>query len=147
MEISGDLFIIRNGFLPTANKRYPASMWIYWFPALALTIFVYSTLSVVPDWRESLVSIYGPSMITWGIAIPLGVLFLALAVLSGTREGPKKLSGLMWLAVISVSTGYFLFTIDILVEQVHLIEYGILGWLYYLPLRKIISNRLVFITA
>ena len=75
------------------------------------------------------------------------VFFLALAVLSDTREGPKKLYGLMWLAVISVSTGYFLFTIDILVEQVHLMEYGILGWLYYLPLRKIISNRLVFITA
>ena len=76
MEISGDLFMIRKGFLPTAKKRYPASMWIYWFPALALTIFVYSTLSVVPDWRESLVSIYGPSMITWGIAIPLGFFFL-----------------------------------------------------------------------
>ena len=139
--------MIRNSFHLTANKLYPASMWIYWFPALALTIFVYSTLSVVPDWRESLVSIYGPSMITWGIAIPLGVFFLALAVLSDTREGPKKLYGLMWLAVISVFTGYFLFIIDILVEQVHLMEYGILGWLYYLPLRKIISNRLVFITA
>ena len=103
-----------------------------WVILLAYAAFIDLTLATVPVWREMLVERFGPGVftaITYGAAVILVSVTLGVMIF---RKREKSALAYLSLAVILLFLRHVMrHWITIPVEQIHFVEYGIMGFLAY----------------
>lgn len=122
-------------------------MFLFWLPPLAFTLFIYTTLSSVPKVWEMAFSKFGRPAIKVSIEITVALLFFAVLVYLVFFVKNHRTSRILWLFAIGFVYAYLISTIEIVVEQVHLLEYGILGGLYLLPWQRILKDKTAYFAA
>ncbi len=109
---------------------------ISWILLIAWVGFIYLTLGTVPDWRDTLVENYGEEVFTTisftGAGIAL-VILLGIMILYYRQK--KILPYVSLLIVLGFLAHVMLNWIRLPVEQIHFIEYGMVGFLAYNALR------------
>lgn len=115
-------------------------MLLSWLAPFAFTVLIFFPLfsGYRPLFQHDL------SVIKVYIGIFLSILYLSVAFYLFFWGKSDKTARLIWFSVVLFCYGYLIYIIEILVEQVHLIEYGIVTWLYYLSLRKNIKDKMVY---
>jgi len=117
-----------------SRKAKTASAWII---LIAWVAFIYLTLGTVPKWREFLVTRYGEgvfAVITFAIG-GVAVAFILGFMIIRNRE--KRLLPYIALITIVLFLRYVMrHWITIPVEQIHFIEYGLVGFLSFNALRR-----------
>jgi|GEM_PF-1181635 len=124
---------------PNHPERTSSSPWKAawaWFLLLAWEGFILLTLSTVPTWREQLEERWGEGVyeaITYGAA---GLALLALLAYMIFRLRERRILPYVSLALVLAALRYVTtHWIVIPVEQIHFIEYGMVGFLSYNALR------------
>jgi len=109
---------------------------------------IYSTLGVMPAVRNFAADTFGPTVFTWVAGTLLGVTVLgALAYVVRTRL-IRGFTGYANFTVIAlVYTGLLVVFGEIPVEQIHVIQYGLMGVLVYMALDKDRSQRALLLRA
>ena len=106
---------------------------LYWLLAALWTAIIYLTLPYAPVWRDWLTDKFS------GYFIPITVLVLLLLVLVFTLirmiRSRSSLQDYIFFAILIAAYWYSLSRIEILIEQVHFLEYGLLAYLVILALR------------
>ncbi|MFH0880847.1 MAG: VanZ family protein, partial [Lentisphaerota bacterium] len=119
-----------------------------WGVLLAYAAFIDLTLSTVPAWREALIQRFGESVfdkITYGAAIAL--LSGILAVMIFRNREKQLLPYLSLIAILLFLRHVLRHWITIPVEQIHFIEYGLMGFFAYNALRFHLRGWLLVIAA
>lgn len=122
-------------------------MLLSWFPPLAFTLFIYSTLSSVPKLWGMIFSKFSRSAIMGTIEILLAGLFLSAIAYLVFRVKTGRTAKILWLFGVGFVYAGFILSIEIVVEQVHLVEYGVLAGLYLSPFRKLLKDQTAFYAA
>jgi hypothetical protein len=109
---------------------------LYWTILLAFVAFIYATLNVIPIWREALVKKFGETVfatITYGAAGFFSALILYIMIV---RNREKKILPYVAVFLVLFALRYVMVHwITIPVEQIHFIEYALVGFLAYNALR------------
>ncbi|MFQ5451685.1 MAG: VanZ family protein [Nitrospinaceae bacterium] len=132
-------------YLDSGNTAPPP--WLVGIPALLFILVIFSTLSIVPEWWGFFLSRYDPSLLTFWIKISLTLPGVGLVCYLTVRDGQGGFGHFLWLASVLLASAILLATRRFPAEQIHLLEYGILGWLIYLPLRGVFPDRTVYPAA
>lgn len=117
-----------------------------WIPPLAFTLLIFFTLPYAPKWG-AIIWTFNPSSIKRIIGISLFILYLSVVIYFYWKGENNKTARVIWFSLVLFSYGYLIYSIKYIIEQVHLIEYGILTIFYYLSLRKSIKDKFVFYIA
>lgn len=98
--------------------------------------FIYLTLGTVPDWRDTLVENYGEDIFTTISFTGAGIALLALLGILVLYYRQKKLLPYVSLLIFLGFLAYVMLNwIRLPIEQIHFIEYGLVGFLAYNALR------------
>jgi len=107
-----------------------------WAILLAYAAFIDLTLATVPVWRERLIERFGPgvfAVITYGAAVILVSVVLGVMIF---RNREKNIFAYLSLVAILLFLRHVVqYWITIPIEQIHFIEYGIMGFLAYSALK------------
>jgi hypothetical protein len=87
---------------------------------------------------------YDPFLIKGAIAVVFAIFYLSVILYLYFWGKSGKRARAIWFSVVIVCFGYLIYDLEIVVEQFHLVEYSILTGLYYVPLKKIIRDKMVF---
>ena len=121
---------------PPAERKFRRRAVFAWALLLAYAAFIDLTLSTVPVWREWLVERFGMGVfatVTYGAAVILLSVILAVMIF---RHREKNVFAYLSLAIILLFLRHVMrHWITIPVEQIHFIEYGIMGFLAYAALK------------
>ncbi|MBU1881055.1 VanZ family protein, partial [bacterium] len=117
-------------------KSKPTAIIFAWALLFVWVGFIFATLGTVPDWRDYLVEKYGEEIfttITFG-AGGVGLLILLVVMIFGYKR-----RGITPYFMLTVSLGFLTYVllnwITLPVEQIHFVEYGIVGLLAFNALR------------
>ncbi len=97
-------------------------------------LFIYATLGIMPHIRTILTSVFGDSIYN-------SVIFIALVFLAGLlyylirRIKFKGISSVIAAVILAGIYAYAFMILDVAIERVHYIQYGILGFLFYRTFR------------
>jgi VanZ family protein len=109
---------------------------IAWLLLFAWVGFIYLTLGTVPDWRDTLVERYGESVFT---TITFAGGALGLAVLLGVMIFYYRQKRALPYIALFLNLAFFVWALKVWialpVEQIHFVEYGIVGFLSFNALR------------
>lgn len=116
-----------------------------WTFVLSYTLFIYATLPIMPKvWsylkeRIGVFAIYFPY-----ISLAIIGFFLFIYLVFYRR---KDISVYIWFGVIACLYIYGLGQLELAVEKIHFVQYGILSCLVFRALRNDIKNRLIYLWA
>lgn len=131
----------------TLTKQSVAKRAIAWALLLAWVAFIYLTLGTVPKWREALVDLYGQGVFTILTYLFAGLsLAILLAIMIIHNREKKLFPYLALIAILFFLRHVMTHWIFIPVEQIHFIEYGIVGVLAFNALRYHLKG-LALVTA
>jgi len=118
------------------SSRKPVKIVLAWALLLLWIGTIYATLGIVPNWRDSLVERFGENVFTTITfsAGGLGLVILLIVMIFGYKR--RNVINYLMLAVSLGFLSYVLLNwITLPIEQIHFIEYGIVGFLTYNALR------------
>ncbi len=115
-------------------------MILSWFPPLAFTIFIFVALVR----RFTILLPYDPFLLKAAVGTVTSVFYFSVVYYLHFRGKGDTRSRIIWFSIIIICFGYLIYYIEIVVEQFHLIEYSILTWLYFLALKRVIKDEVVF---
>lgn len=120
---------------------------VLWTAIVLYTGVIYATLPLVARWRKTLVESYGPGVfdnIYWVfVALALGFLVYLFLRLRGTR----LVRALVVLGVVGTMYAYYLTGMRYSVERIHFLEYGLLGALLLVAMRRYVDNFVASLCA
>lgn len=116
-----------------------------WAVVLLYTLFIYATLPIMPRiWNYlkkhiGVFVLYSPyiSLAIIGFSLILYIIFYHR----------KDISVYLWFGIIAYLYIYGLGQLELAVEKIHFVEYGILSCLVFKALRNDIKNKLIYLWA
>jgi hypothetical protein len=118
-----------------------------WIPPLAFTLFILLTLPLAPVWWNFVLTRTGENALTGWMGMASSFFFFsALAFLLFRKRG-GKIASLIWLLGVGFCYWRLLRSVQNIVEQAHLLEYGILAVLYYISFKRTEGGRAAIINA
>ncbi len=114
-----------------------------WLIVISYTLFIYITLPYAPILRDSIINSLGERIISIIVGAIVGsigiIIFLFL------KRQKSNLSSYIWLIILSAIYTYFLLTINIIVEKVHFIQYGLLSLFIFYALRNHFNDLSIYL--
>jgi hypothetical protein len=109
---------------------------IAWMLLIAWIGFIYLTLGTVPKWREVLIDRWGQDVFATLTYLFAGIALLSITAVMIVSKKEKKVFPYVWLIAILLLLHHVMtHWITIPVEQIHFIEYGMVGVLAFNALR------------
>jgi len=135
-ENSSELRPYQSQDSPPGFKRSRWRAFFAWALLLSYAAFIDLTLSSVPTWREELSKRYGDgafTTITYAAAVILLTIILAVMIFRNREKKPWAYISLV--AILLFLRHVMRHWMTIPSEQIHFVEYGIMGFLAYHALR------------
>ena len=111
----------------------PAKRSLLWFAAILWIAIIFLTLPYAPVWRDWIAEHLHEVVILIAVIAILLLVFIATMVRMIRRKA--SFSDYVFYVIIVIGYIYSLSRIDIIVEQVHFVDYGLLAWLIISALR------------
>ncbi len=115
-----------------------------WFPPLVFTLCLFLTLSPVRNFWDFVSAYFSLSSIRNFTEILLAIFFLAAALYFFFAIKKGKTRRLLWLFAAALGYSFIFYSNENTIEIAHIAEYGVLTWLYCLPLKKSIKDKTIF---
>ncbi|KPL05968.1 hypothetical protein AMJ86_10280 [bacterium SM23_57] len=112
---------------------HPAKRFLLWFAAILWTAVIFLTLPYAPVWRDWIAEHLHEVVILIAVIAILLLVFIATMVRMIRRKA--SFPDYVFYVLIVIGYIYSLSRIDIVVEQVHFVEYGLLAWFIISALR------------
>jgi hypothetical protein len=129
------------------SNAFSRSEWMLWIAITLYTSLIYSTLSLVPLVRKMLVERYGYDIFDW-IFVLYGLAALGI-IIYGVRtfRGFTLLRYFTMTAAAAAIFVWYLLRLPFAIERIHLLEYGLLGMLFCVALRRRLSKAAAYCAA
>lgn len=122
--------------------KFAKGDWLYWSFIAFYTGIIYSTLSLVVPVRKTLVERFGTACFDSVIWI-FGALGIgAAAVVLKSLSGKRRLVALLMLAAVAGVYSWYIGRLAYAIERIHLLEYGLLGFLVLAAVYRQVKNAL-----
>jgi len=112
----------------------------YWF-AVSYILLIYISLPLMPDLWIRLTK-YAGSFTNWFAAFVL--LLFGLFIIFYLLTQQKGVRNFVWLGVLSLCYAWGLSRLELAVERVHFVEYGLLSVFIFRALRHKIKGKLIY---
>jgi VanZ family protein len=114
-----------------------------WIPGISFTLFIYATLSLIPQLWETANKKFGPDTVRGFSGMLFAFLFCLGTAYTLLRSKERRWPRTLWFLSIAAVYYFLLSAIELTSERVHLLEYGVLAWLYSTPLVKTVGDKTV----